>query len=71
MRDWIDVGIICALLILNSVVGYVQERQAGNIVAKLRDTLALRAFVVRNSKIEEIQAEDVVIGDIVYLEDVS
>ncbi|KAJ5336721.1 uncharacterized protein N7506_004743 [Penicillium brevicompactum] len=71
LRSWIDFGIICALLLLNAIVGFVQEYHAGNIVANLRKTLALRALVVRNSDIVEIQAEDVVIGDIVYLEDGS
>jgi H+-transporting ATPase len=71
LQDWIDFGIICALLLLNAVVGFGQEYHAGNIVASLKKTLALRALVVRNSKVVEISAEEVVIGDIVHLEDVS
>jgi H+-transporting ATPase len=56
---------------LNAVVGFSQEYHAGNIVASLKKTLALRAVVIRNSKAVEISAEEVVIGDIVQLEDVS
>ncbi|KAK4867788.1 hypothetical protein LT330_006659 [Penicillium expansum] len=69
LQDWIDFGIISALLLLNSVVGFAQEFQAGNIVDSLKKTLALRALVVRNSCMVEINAEEVVIGDIIHVED--
>lgn len=71
LRDWIDFGIIGALLLLNAVVGFAQEYQAGNIVDSLKETLALRALAVRNSCIVEINAEEVVVGDIIHVEDVS
>ncbi|KAJ5194240.1 ATPase P-type K/Mg/Cd/Cu/Zn/Na/Ca/Na/H-transporter [Penicillium cf. griseofulvum] len=69
LEDWIDLGIICGLLILNAVVGFVQEYQAGNIIDSLKETLALRAVLVRNGSIVEIGAEGVVVGDIVYVQD--
>ncbi|CAI7638682.1 hypothetical protein PCG10_003654 [Penicillium crustosum] len=69
LRDWIDFGIIGALLLLNAVVGFAQEYQAGNIVDSLKETLALRALAVRNSCIVEINAEEVVVGDIIHVED--
>lgn len=53
------------------MVGFAQEFQAGNIVDSLKKTLALRALVVRNSCMVEINAEEVVIGDIIHVEDVS
>lgn len=71
LRDWIDFGIICALLLLNAIVGFAQEYQAGNIVDSLKETLALRALAVRNCCIVEINAEEVVVGDIIHVEDVS
>ncbi|KAJ5529529.1 hypothetical protein N7527_002922 [Penicillium freii] len=69
LRDWIDFGIICALLLLNAVVGFAQEYQAGNIVDSLKETLALRALAVRNCCIVEINADEVVVGDIIHVED--
>ncbi|KAJ5825000.1 P-type ATPase [Penicillium robsamsonii] len=69
LEDWIDFGIICALLLLNAVVGFAQEYQAGNIVESLKETLALRALVVRNGIIVDISAEEVVIGDIIHVQD--
>lgn len=71
LQDWIDFGIICGLLLLNAVVGFAQEYHAGNIVQKLKQSLALRAHVVRNGSIVEISSEEVVLGDIIHVEDVS
>jgi H+-transporting ATPase len=71
LADWIDFGIICGLLVLNAVVGFVQEYQAGNIIDHLKKSLALITKVVRNGSTVEIGAEEVVVGDIVYVEDVS
>ncbi|KAJ5178790.1 plasma-membrane proton-efflux P-type ATPase [Penicillium capsulatum] len=69
LKDWIDFGVICGLLLLNAVVGFVQEYHAGNIVASLKETLALKAVVTRNGKKGEIKVHEVVPGDIVHLED--
>ncbi|CAG8102616.1 unnamed protein product [Penicillium salamii] len=71
LQDWINCGVIGFLLLLNAIVGFVQEFHAGNIVASLKKTLSLRAVVLRNRVLKDIDAEDVVIGDIVYLEDGS
>ncbi|EEQ34014.1 plasma membrane ATPase [Microsporum canis CBS 113480] len=39
LRDWVDFGVICALLLLNACVGFIQEFQAGSIVDELKKTL--------------------------------
>ena len=36
LEDWVDFGVICGLLLLNAVVGFVQEYQAGSIVDELK-----------------------------------
>ncbi|KAJ5456261.1 hypothetical protein N7530_011535, partial [Penicillium desertorum] len=69
LRDWIDFAIMIALLIVNAVVAFVQEYQAGNIVDSLKKTLAMRARVVRNGSIVDIGTEEVVLGDIVHVKD--
>ena len=62
---------ICALLLLNAGVGFIQEFQAGSIVDELKKTLALKAVVLRNGHLTEIEASDVVPGDILQIEEVS
>jgi len=63
--------VICALLLLNATVGFVQEYQAGSIVEELKKTLALKAVVLRDGRLFEIEAPEVVPGDILQIEEVS
>ncbi|KOS16208.1 plasma-membrane proton-e [Malassezia pachydermatis] len=69
VRDWIDFGVICGILALNAFVGWYQEKQAGDIVAQLKAGIALKATVVRDGREVEIEAREVVPGDIVIVED--
>lgn len=69
LEDWVDFGVICALLLLNATVGFVQEFQAGSIVEELKKTLALKASVLRNGHLSEIEAPEVVPGDILQIEE--
>ncbi|KAI0920015.1 hypothetical protein AcV7_006027 [Taiwanofungus camphoratus] len=69
LRDWIDFGVIIGILFLNAGVGWYQEKQAGDIVAQLKAGIAMRASVVRDGKEQEIEARELVPGDIVILEE--
>ncbi|KAK5941002.1 plasma membrane H+-ATPase [Knufia obscura] len=69
LKQFVDFGVICALLLLNAVVGFVQEFQAGSIVEELKKTLALKAVVLREGRLIEIEAPMVVPGDILQLEE--
>ena len=71
LQDWVDFGVICALLLLNACVGFIQEFQAGSIVDELKKTLALKAVVLRNGQLVEVDAPQIVPGDILQLEEVS
>ena len=65
LQDWIDFGVIIAILLLNAVVGWYQEKQAADVVASLKGDIALRATVVRDGQEQEIKARELVPGDIV------
>ncbi|KAK3345263.1 hypothetical protein B0H65DRAFT_426022 [Neurospora tetraspora] len=69
LEDWVDFGVICGLLLLNAAVGFVQEFQAGSIVDELKKTLALKAVVLRDGTLKEIEAPEVVPGDILQVEE--
>ncbi|KAJ7120689.1 plasma-membrane proton-e [Mycena crocata] len=69
LQDWIDFGVIIGILFLNAGVGWYQEKQAGDIVAELKAGIAMKAFVVRGGQEKEIEARDLVPGDIVILEE--
>lgn len=64
MRDFI---IICALLLINGLIGFWEEFKAGNAIKALKESLALTAKVKRDGKWGSIAATDLVPGDIIRL----
>ena len=67
-HDYIDSGIILAIVILNSILGLVQESKAEKALEALKKMSASTAKVKRNNNTEIIDSEDIVQGDIVILE---
>jgi H+-transporting ATPase len=64
-RHWPDFGIILLLLLANAVVGFWEEHQAGNAIAALKATLAIKARVKRDGKWVTPAARELVPGDII------
>jgi Ca2+-transporting ATPase len=67
LQEYKDTGVIVFILLLNAVVGYVQEYKAEKNVRALKKMVVARARVLRNGKEQEINSEDLVPGDIVFL----
>ena len=65
LQDWIDFGVIIAILLLNAVVGWYQEKQAADVVASLKGDIAMKAIVIRDGSEQEIKARELVPGDVV------
>ena len=66
-RHWPDFGIILVLLLANAVVGFWEEHQAGNAIAALKATLAIKARVKRDGKWVDPAARELVPGDAIRL----
>jgi Mg2+-importing ATPase len=67
VRQWIDAGIILAIVAASTTLGFVQEYRASEAVRRLRAKLALRVTVLRDGAAKVIEAHQVVPGDIVLL----
>lgn len=65
---WLDASIIFAVVILNSLLGFVQEGRAEKALDSIRNMLSAQARVLRGGAIRLVEAEDLVPGDIVLLE---
>lgn len=52
-------------------MGFVQDFQAGSIVKELKKSLALRAVVFRDGKMADVDAAELVPGDIVKVDEVT
>ena len=64
----IDAGVIVGVIVLNSLLGFFQEWRAEGALAALRRMAALHAHVLRDGKKIEVEASEVVPGDILLLE---
>jgi len=64
---WPDFFIILLLLIANGVVGFWEEREAGNAIAALKAKLATKARVLRDGKWINPAARELVPGDVIRL----
>jgi len=64
---WPDFFIILLLLVSNAVVGFWEERQAGNAIAALKAKLAIKAKAKRDGKWTDPAAREVVPGDVIRL----
>ena len=68
LGEWVDTGVIVAVLVLNAIIGFTQEFRAEKSVAALQQLAAPQARVRRDGRTSEIDATQLVRGDVVLLE---
>ena len=67
--DWPDVIIILAVILLNAIIGTVQEIKASTSLDALKKLSSPESTVIRDGKRKKIKSSELVIGDIVVLEE--
>jgi magnesium-transporting ATPase (P-type) len=65
LGHWVDTAVIMAVVIINAVIGFVQEGRAEAALEALRDMLAPKASVLRDGERHTIAADELVPGDVV------
>jgi len=68
IQEWSDAGFICAVLLLNAVIGTAQEYSAQRAATALQQLVTMCSRVLREGDTHERDAEELVPGDIVLLE---
>lgn len=63
-----DVIIILFVVILNAILGVVQESKAEKAIEALQEMAAATSKVERDGKVMQIKSEDLVVGDVIILE---
>ena len=63
MGHWVDTAVIAAVVVLNAVIGFVQEGKAEKALQAIRHLLSPHALVLRGGHQHEIDAADLVPGD--------
>lgn len=66
--DWVDTIVILGVVIVNALIGFIQEGKAEMAVDAIRKMLSFHAVVRRDGQHHEIPAEQVVPGDVVFLQ---
>lgn len=68
LGSWIDASIILVVVLLNAIIGTIQESKAEAALDALKEMAAPTANVLRDGEIQTIPAANVVVGDVVILE---
>ncbi len=68
LHELIDAFIILFVIVMNAIIGLIQEYKAEKAIDALEKLASPKAFVVRNGYIREVEASQLVVGDIVDLE---
>lgn len=67
-ESFVEPIIIIAIVILNALMGFIQEEKAGQAVAALKEMQVSSVRVRRNDNVFIVNSEDIVVGDIILLE---
>ena len=68
LGEWVDASVIFGVVVINSLLGFIQEGRAEKAIDSIRNMLSPEAAVVRGGRLREIPAGELVPGDIVMLQ---
>jgi magnesium-transporting ATPase (P-type) len=68
LGHWIDTGVILGVVLINALIGFIQEGKAEKALDAIRDMLSPQATVLRDGRRVTLAAEQLVPGDIVFLQ---
>jgi Ca2+-transporting ATPase len=68
LHEWIDAGVIFAVVLVNAIIGFLQESKAAKALEALAKMTVTEARVLRSGEIQKIPSVELVPGDIVLLQ---
>jgi len=68
LREWVDSGVIFGVVIVNAVIGFLQEAKAVKAIEALARTMVTEATVIRSGEKRRIPSTELLPGDIVLLQ---
>ena len=67
LGEWLDMGVILGVVLINALIGFVQEGKAEKSLDSIRNMLAPSAVALRDGKKQDIPATQLVPGDVILL----
>lgn len=67
LNEWVEASVIFFIVVVNSIIGIIQEKKAQSSLAALKTMSAPTATVIRNGMEKIIPASELVVGDLVSL----
>jgi len=68
LHHWVDTGVIVGVVVINAIIGFLQESKAEQAIESLKQMLAPSAIVLRDGKRASVPAAELVPGDVVLLQ---
>jgi magnesium-transporting ATPase (P-type) len=68
LADYVDAAVIAGVVVINALIGFLQEGKAEKALDAIRNMLSLNAAVLRGGRRVTVPAEELVPGDIVFLQ---
>ena len=68
LEHWVDAGVIMGVVIINALIGFVQEGKAENALKAIRQMLSPKAVVLRDGQRQTIPSEELIPGDVVLVQ---
>ncbi|GMA68993.1 cation-transporting ATPase [Leuconostoc litchii] len=68
MQHYADAIVIGLVVVINAIIGYLQEVNASNALDKIKNMLSIDATVIRDNNRYDVPSRELVLGDLVYLE---
>ncbi len=68
LGHWVDASVILGVVLVNAVIGFIQEGKAENALRAIRQMLSPSAMIMRDGRQMKIRAEELVPGDIILLQ---
>ena len=68
LAHWIDTGVIIGVVVINAIIGFVQEGKAEDAIRAIKQMLSVQAMVMRDGQKLAMPAQELVVGDVVLLQ---
>jgi Ca2+-transporting ATPase len=68
LQEWVDSGVIFGVVLVNAIIGFIQEAKAVSALAALAQTMTSEAVVLRRGEKIRISSQELVPGDVIFLQ---